>query len=356
VDDETRAVYEERSAEWVQRRTPAGLDKAKRFSTLTEGPTIDLGCGPGWYSPALTAPVIALDFAFSMLGLTKEYAPDALRVQGDLLALPVRRGSLGAGWASHSYLHVASVDLPVALAELHGALRPDARVFMRVARGVGEGRRLRANDDFPGRLFALWDVDRFAEIVGAAGFDIQRLEIDVHKNLEETIEMEATRARTLPDSVGPHMRLLVCGLNPSLYAADAGIGFARPGNRFWPAALAAGLVTVDRNPTHALREHGIGFTDVVKRATVAASELSPDEYRAGFERLERLSAWLEPRAIAFVGLAAWRAAIDRKAVAGPQPQLVGGRPVYVMPSSSGLNAHSSVEDLARHLRAALAMT
>ena len=34
----------------------------------------------------------------------------------------------------------------------------------------------------------------------------------------------------------------MCGLNPSLYAADAGVGFARPGNRFWPAALAAGIV------------------------------------------------------------------------------------------------------------------
>ena len=60
--------------------------------------------------------------------------------------------------------------------------------------------------------------------------------------------MQATRARSLPDTVGPGMRLLVCGLNPSVYSADAGIGFARPGNRFWPAAIAAGIVTVDRDP------------------------------------------------------------------------------------------------------------
>src|SRR5438045_2206721 len=42
------------------------------------------------------------------------------------------------------------------------------------------------------------------------------------------------RLRSLPDRVGPDMRLLVCGLNPSLYAADQGVNFARPGNRFWP--------------------------------------------------------------------------------------------------------------------------
>ena len=33
----------------------------------------------------------------------------------------------------------------------------------------------------------------------------------------------AVRARTLPDTVGPGMRLLVCGLNPSIHAAIAAI-------------------------------------------------------------------------------------------------------------------------------------
>ena len=51
------------------------------------------------------------------------------------------------------------------------------------------------------------------------------------------------------------MRVLVAGLNPSLYTADAGVGYARPGNRFWPAALASGLVTRDRDPMSALRDH-----------------------------------------------------------------------------------------------------
>jgi TDG/mug DNA glycosylase family protein len=115
-------------------------------------------------------------------------------------------------------------------------------------------------------------------------------------------------------------------------------------------------VSIDRDPWHALRHHGVGFTDLVKRATVGAAELATDEYRAGFARLERLVAWLEPATVAFVGLAGWRAAVDRKAVAGPQPRTVGGRPVYVMPSSSGLNARSTVDSLADHLRAAASLT
>jgi len=151
------------------------------------------------------------------------------------------------------------------------------------------------------------------------------------------------------------MRMLVCGLNPSLYAADAGVGFARPGNRFWPAALAAGLVTVDRDADHALWHHGVGMTDLVKRATVAASELTADEYRAGLERVEGLVRWLQPGAVCFVGLAGWRAAVDRRARPGVQPTGLADVPVYVMPSTSGLNARTPLNDLTEHLRSAAAL-
>jgi TDG/mug DNA glycosylase family protein len=165
---------------------------------------------------------------------------------------------------------------------------------------------------------------------------------------------QARRARSLPDTVGPAMRLLICGLNPSLYAADAGVPFARPGNRFWPAALAAGLVTVDRDPDHALRHHGVGMTDIVKRATVAADELTTVEYQGGLARVERLVRWLRPGAVCFVGLAGWRAAMDRRAQPGRQPEDLAGVPVHVMPSTSGLNARTSLSELEGHLRAAAA--
>jgi TDG/mug DNA glycosylase family protein len=133
------------------------------------------------------------------------------------------------------------------------------------------------------------------------------------------------------------------------------VGFARPGNRFWPAALAAGLVTVDRDADHALWHHGVGMTDLVKRATVAASELTGDEYRAGLERVEGLVRWLQPGAVCFVGLAGWRAAVDRRARPGVQPTGLADVPVYVMPSTSGLNAHTPLNDLTEHFRSAAAL-
>ena len=46
---------------------------------------------------------------------------------------------------------------------------------------------------------------------------------------EEWIDVEATRAHMLPDTVGPDMRVLIVGLNPSVLSADKGFGFARPG-------------------------------------------------------------------------------------------------------------------------------
>jgi TDG/mug DNA glycosylase family protein len=149
------------------------------------------------------------------------------------------------------------------------------------------------------------------------------------------------------------MRLLLCGLNPSEVAADAGFGFAGATNRFWPVAVEAGVVTRARDPLHALVHDRVGMTDLVKRATPRAAELTPDEYRAGAERVARLVSWLKPRAVCFVGLDGWRIAVDKKARPGWQPHGFGGAPAYVMPSTSGLNARTLRSELIQHLRDAL---
>jgi TDG/mug DNA glycosylase family protein len=220
--------------------------------------------------------------------------------------------------------------LPMALADLHRSTAVDGAVSLDVRRG---------------------DDEEIRDVVVGAGFAIEAVEVE-----EEWIRVWCRRARTLADTVGPGMRLLVCGLNPSLYAADAGVGYARPGNRFWPAARAAGLVERDRDAIDALVRHGVGMTDLVKRATTGAAELSIAEYRDGSARVERLVRRLRPGAVCFVGLAGWRAAVDIHARAGEQPAGFGGVPTYVMPSTSGANARTPLEDLAGHLRAAAALS
>ena len=163
-----------------------------------------------------------------------------------------------------------------------------------------------------------------------------------------------TQQRTLPDFVGPDMRVLVCGLNPSLVAADAGFGFATPSNRFWRAAADAGLITVPRAPLESLRVDGVGMTDMVKRATARSHHLDRAEYVAGAERVRRLVSWLSPAVVVFVGLEGWRAAVDRRAVVGWQPEAFAGAPAYVMPSTSGANAHARLVDLTAHLAGVVA--
>lgn len=160
------------------------------------------------------------------------------------------------------------------------------------------------------------------------------------------------RLWTLSDSVAPKMNMLICGLNPSPASADSGVAFARPGNRFWPAMIAAGLATTDRDPVALLAGNRIGMTDIVKRTTRRADELDVDEFEDGLRRVDRLVEWLQPRVVCFVGLAGWRAAIDKRATAGWQERRIGGRRSYLMPSTSGLNASAQLPDLTDHLRRA----
>jgi len=188
------------------------------------------------------------------------------------------------------------------------------------------------------------------DLVAGAGFVVEST-----RRVRGRWLVDARRERTLPDFVGAGMRVLVCGLNPSVVSADAGFGFAGATNRFWTVVVAAGLVTQPRQPLLSLAEDGVGMTDLVKRATPNADSLSPAEYQEGAERVARLAEWLRPGVVLFVGLAGWRAAVDRRAQPGPQPATFGGAPAYVMPSTSGRNARVSPAELATHVRRALAL-
>jgi TDG/mug DNA glycosylase family protein len=358
VDRTTVDIYAARAAEFerARPRRAARTAAAKAFATMTaEGLRADLGCGPGRYAAALGSPLVALDAARPMLELTRQRAPEALLVQADLEALPLAHQTLRGAFAANSYLHVPASRLPLALAQLHRSLCEGAPLLATMLAGSYEGRQL-GGDDFPGRYFTLWERAALADVMVGAGFELARMdEGPAGRGGVHRLVVRARRARTLPDTVGPAMQVLVCGLNPSLYAADAGIPFARRGNRFWPAAVAAGLVGKGWDPDSALADHGVGMTDLVKRASRSASELRPSEYREGAARLERLLAWLRPKVLCVVGLTGWRAGIDPRAQPGPQPSPLAGVPVYLVPSSSGRNAHLTFDDLVSRLRAARAL-
>src|SRR5919202_6452921 len=91
-------------------------------------------------------------------------------------------------------------------------------------------------------------------------------------------EVAAAYGRFVPDVIGPGLRVLFCGINPSLYSAAVGHHFARPGNRFWPALHAAGLTERLLSPWEdgALLDRGFGVTNLVRRATAPAHEVTEE--------------------------------------------------------------------------------
>lgn len=231
------------------------------------------------------------------------------------------------------WLTGAPDDWPMQLAEIHRQSEVDQVLRVRVPNATETG------------------SDELNDALVGGGFDavVERPSRPAGRLAAEAEAISVVRRWTLPDTVAIGMRVLVVGLNPSPTSADRGIGFGRPGNRFWPAAVQAGLVVTPFDPHAALRDHGVGMTDLVKRTTTKASELTAAEYRDGLSRVERLIGRLRPDNVCFVGLAGWRAVRDRKALAGWQPDGLGGRPLYLMPSTSGLNAHSQLPDLTAHL-------
>jgi double-stranded uracil-DNA glycosylase len=150
--------------------------------------------------------------------------------------------------------------------------------------------------------------------------------------------------------VGPGLRILFVGINPSLRSAEVGHHFARPGNRFWPTLHAAGFTPRRLRPDedHELPRYGVGVTNLAFRPTRAAAELSADELRRGAQGLEATVREHAPRLVAIVGLTAYRTAFGRLgATMGLQAETIGGRPVWVLPNPSGLNAHYKPADFAR---------
>ena len=168
-------------------------------------------------------------------------------------------------------------------------------------------------------------------------------------------QLEACRGMEVPDLLGSDVRLLFVGINPGLWTAATQTHFAHPANRFYPALLRAGIITravdpsagmTDEDRDH-LRSRGIGVTNLVRRATARASELTDDELREGGRRLESLVAEVRPRVLAVAGITAYRAAFaSRRAVPGLQPADLAGAGLWVVPNPSGLNAHETIATLA----------
>ena len=168
-------------------------------------------------------------------------------------------------------------------------------------------------------------------------------------------DLQAFTGGTLPDLLPQRTRLLFVGINPGLLTVAVQAHFARRGNRFWPALFRAGITDrlIDASEgfhpddVRHLEARGIGITSIVPEATARAAELSTSRLRAGAAALRDRVAIVRPRVVAILGISAYRVAFEAPvADVGRQPQDWQDSQVWVVPNPSGLNAHSSLADLA----------
>lgn len=166
-------------------------------------------------------------------------------------------------------------------------------------------------------------------------------------------QLTEAAGKTLPDVIGPELRVLFCGINPGLYTAAVGHHFARPGNRFWPALYKAGFTNRLLSPfdEHELLTKGLGITNVVARATASASELTKKDFVKGGRVLKSKVRRYRPRIIAVLGVGAYRQAFAQpKALIGEQDETIADARVWVLPNPSGLNANYQLNDLVKLFR------
>ena len=157
----------------------------------------------------------------------------------------------------------------------------------------------------------------------------------------------------VPDILADGLKVLFCGTNPGLYSAAIGRHFGRPGNRFWPALYSGGFTPRLYSPweDESLLELGYGLTNIRERATAGAAELSDTELKAASVRLIAKVERYRPRYLGIIGIGAYRIAFGRlKAQFGLQAEPIGATRIWLLPSTSGLNASYQPASLAVRFR------
>lgn len=173
----------------------------------------------------------------------------------------------------------------------------------------------------------------------------------------------AITALRLRDRIKPGVRVLFVGINPGVRSAQTGHHFAGFSNRFWKLLTESGLVPepIGYVDDARLTEFGFGITNLIPRPSPGIDDLSPAEYVAGWKLLDRKIRRYRPQVVALVGVTLFRAIepllageLDRTTRAfmksrpialGPQPVVIHGARVFVLPNPSGRNANFSYPEM-----------
>lgn len=144
-----------------------------------------------------------------------------------------------------------------------------------------------------------------------------------------------------------------------MYSVEHGHYFARRSNKFWPCISRSvltrplrrelGIEQLGPEQDTVMPRYGIGFTDLVKRPTARAADVSAAEFVLGVGALRKKIERFRPRIACFHGVTGYRhvqrvlAANDAPVELGLQPLRIGETRLFVVPNPSGANAHFTRE-------------
>ncbi len=138
--------------------------------------------------------------------------------------------------------------------------------------------------------------------------------------------------------------MVLVGINPSDRSARVGHYYAGRTNAFWPILYESGVIPepLSYDEDRRIIEFGIGMTDLVKRPTRGIEEIERQEFAEGRVLLAQKLEDLHPRVIAFNGKTAYEKFAGRTCKLGLQKDRLYGASVFVLPSTSGQNAGTSL--------------
>ena len=185
----TVATYDRIAQEYAERSDDDGSSLeflAWRTGLLgSDGPLVDLGCGPGRDLAAFAATgtlCLGVDLSVGMLAVAARRGLPVVR--GDLREPPIQPGSVGTVYSCAALLHVPREQVPATLRAWRALLRPGGRLLLSTSLGGGEGwedvpyapDRAPAGGQRLQRWFVHHELDELLDVITGAGFAIQSVD------------------------------------------------------------------------------------------------------------------------------------------------------------------------------------
>jgi double-stranded uracil-DNA glycosylase len=182
-------------------------------------------------------------------------------------------------------------------------------------------------------------LDAAAEL-RSPGAQVASVRLGGPRHLPAALVRPPLSQSSVPDVLGPDLRVVFCGINPGFVSAAAGAHFANPRNDFWRLLHDVGFTPRVLAPEEQFEtlKFGIGLTNAALRTTRGSGDLRRGDFRGSKERLASIAEELRPQWLAFVGKEAYRGVFGERPKLGVQPRTLAETRLFVLPSTSPANA------------------